>query len=58
MIIGQSPNRNYTSDNRNNQRNFSVQDDEIEDEADIGASRSETNIDKYNLNDVKKITII
>jgi hypothetical protein len=56
--LGQSPHRNDTSNNRNNRPQFSLEDDEIEDEADIGASRSETNMDKYNLNDVKKITII
>lgn len=58
MILGQSPHRNDISSNRNNRPQFSLEDDEIEDEADIGASRSETNMDKYNLNDVKKITVI
>ena len=58
MILGQSPHRNDTSNNRNNRPQFSLEDDEIEDEADVGASRSETNMDKYNLNDVKKITVI
>jgi hypothetical protein len=58
MILGHSPNRNDISNNRNNRAQFSLEDEEIEDEADIGASRSETNMDKYNLNDVKKITVI
>ena len=58
MILGQSPNRNDTSNIKNKLQQFSLEDDDIDDEADVGASRSETNLDKYNLNDVKKITVI
>jgi hypothetical protein len=58
MILGHSPHRNDISNNKNMRQQFSLEDDEIEDEADVGASRSETNLDKYNLNDVKKITVI
>jgi hypothetical protein len=56
--MGHSPNRNDTSNIKNKLQQFSLEDDDIEDEADVGASRSETNLDKYNLNDVKKITVI
>jgi len=37
-----------------NNPNFLIDDEDLDDEADVGASRSETNLDKYNLNDIKK----
>ena len=39
-----------------NNPHFSIDDEDLDDEADVGASRSETNLYKYNLNDIKKKT--
>lgn len=54
ILNGISPHMNNTSNNmgRNNP-NFSI-DDDLDDEADVGASRSEVDLGKYKISDVKK----